>query len=64
MDGERRSAHSNDPSTAHAAVVPAGSLKYHMPGKLGGFASVSITAAGLVVTHRDGNGAVRSMLRT
>lgn len=48
----------NDASTAHAADVPPGSLKFHSPGTLGGFASVTVTKYGLTLTHHDGNGEV------
>lgn len=52
------SAHSNDPSTAHAKAVPANSLKWHVEGHSGGFASFDISKSGLTVRHHAGNGTV------
>ena len=58
------SAHSNDPSTAHASAVPAGSLKFHTQGKLGGFASVSVTAeVGAISFRSAGTGLVMKICR-
>lgn len=52
------SAHSNDPSTAHADAVPKGSLKFHTMGTNGGFASFSASKTGITVTHHQGDGSV------
>lgn len=52
------SAHSNDPSIAHAKAVPADSLKWHAEGKSGGFASFDVSKGGLTVRHHAGNGTV------
>lgn len=50
--------HSNDPSTAHKDKVPAGSLKWHIEGTSGGFASFQVAATGLTVRHHQGDGTV------
>jgi len=52
------SAHSNDPSTAHAHAVPQDSLKWHLEGRSGGFASFDVSKSGLTVRHHAGNGTV------
>ena len=52
------SAHSNDPSTAHMDAVPKGSLRWHLQGADGGFASVVVTSEGLTVSHHQGDGTV------
>jgi hypothetical protein len=52
------SAHSNDPSTQHAKAVPAGSLKWHVAGVGGGFASFEVSKSGLTVRHHAGDGSV------
>ena len=53
----------NDPSEAHKDVEVGGvsqtkSLKFHSPGKQGGFATVTVTRQGLSLTHYDGDGSV------
>lgn len=48
--------HSNDPSTAHAKAVPAGSLKFHAQGKSGGFGSFTVTPTSFIARHHEGNG--------
>jgi hypothetical protein len=48
--------HSNDPSTAHASSVPSGSLKFHTPGKSGGFGSFTVNATSFIARQHDGDG--------
>ena len=48
--------HSNDKSTAHSSKVPAGSLKFHTPGKSGGFGSFTVTPTTFIARQHDGDG--------
>ena len=50
------SAHINDKSTQHAGKVPKGSLKFHTPGKSGGFGSFTVNATSFVARHHEGDG--------
>lgn len=50
------SAHENDRSTSHANKVPKDSLKFHTPGKSGGFGSFTVNASSFVARHHEGDG--------
>jgi len=52
------SAHENDHSTAHTSAVPDRSLKFHTPGKSGGFGSFVVNATSFVARHHEGDGTV------
>lgn len=51
------SAHNHDTSTAHKNTIKSDQLKFHGTPD-GGFATVSVSKAGMVITHLDGDGKV------
>jgi len=51
------SAHSADKSTAHKSTIKSEQLKFHGTPN-GGFATVSVSKAGMVIKHLDGSGKV------
>ena len=50
------SANFNDHSTKHKSKVPAGSLKFHTPGKSGGFGAFTVSPTSFVARHYEGDG--------
>ena len=52
------SANFNAASTEHRSYVPKGSLKFHTPGKSGGFGSYTVSPTSFVARHHEGDGTV------